>query len=199
MTARSTFHDAGFSLVEVFIAMVMTLTMAAMVIPKTSTLFGNLRLSGDARALSNDIALAKMRAAADFTNARLRADLAGRTYRIERYQKTAPVGWVAEGGDTPLSSGVALSVGALATPPLNTQGVIGQAPACLDNANAAIANSACIVFNSRGVPIDDLKRPTTADALYVTDGTAVYGVTVAATGLIRVWKSGPNAAVWTTQ
>ena len=55
------------------------MAMAAMVIPKTSALFGNLRLSGDARGLSNSIALAKMRAAADFTRARLFVDRAART------------------------------------------------------------------------------------------------------------------------
>ena len=46
--------------------------------------------------------------------------------------------------------------------------------------HAAIANTACIMFNSRGVPIDSTFAPTGDDALYVTDGMAVYGVTVAA-------------------
>jgi hypothetical protein len=95
-----------------------------------------------------------------------------------------------------------MSTGGLATPPPNTQGAILQAPACLNIAGGAIANTACIVFNSRGVPIDTAgvaATPTAADALYVTDGTAVYGVTVAATGLIRLWKSGPSAAAWIKQ
>jgi hypothetical protein len=191
--------DAGYSLIEVLIVLVMTVTMAAIAIPKTSVLFGNLRLSGDARGLSNHIALAKMRAAADFTRARLYVDLGARDYRIERFQKTGVVGWVLDTPPTSLSYRVNYGTGSLATPPPNTQAAIGQALPCLDNAGAPIANTACVVFNSRGIPIDNIGSPTAADALYITDGTAVYGITVAATGLIRTWKSSPNAALWTKQ
>jgi len=193
--------EAGFSLVELIIVLLTTITMAAIVVPRTSALFGNLRLSGDARALSNHAALAKMRAAAAFPRARLHVDLAARTYWIERWQKTAPVGWTTEGAPTPLSFNVNMSTGGLAAPPPNTQGAIAQAPACLDNAMAAIATTACIVFNSRGIPINTVgpPTPTTDDALYISDGTAVYGITVAATGLIRTWKSGLGAPVWIKQ
>jgi hypothetical protein len=189
----------GYSLIEVFIVMVVTMTLAAIAIPRTSTLFGDLRLSGDARALSNTIALAKMRAAAEFTRARLRANITARTYQVERFQKTGTPGWVMEGDATSLSYQVNLSVGGLATPPPNTQMAIAQAPPCLNDVGAVIGNTACVVFNSRGVPVDDLGNPTGLDALYVSDGTAVYGVTVAATGLIRLWKSGPSVAIWIKQ
>jgi hypothetical protein len=60
--------------------------------------------------------------------------------------------------------------------------------ACLDNAGAAIGASACVVFNSRGIPIDIAGTPTSLDAFYMTGPGAVYGVTVAATGQIRLWK-----------
>jgi Tfp pilus assembly protein FimT len=186
-------------LIEVLIVTVMTVTMAAIAVPATSTLFGNLRLSGDARGISNSIALAKMRAAAQFSRARLRVDVAGGTYQVERWEKTGTPGWVGEGDATLLSAATVVSPGGLAVPPPNTQAAIGQAPACLDDAGVAIANTACVVFNSRGVPIDDAGAPTAADAVYLTDGTAVYAVTVAATGLIRVWKSGPTAASWSLE
>jgi Tfp pilus assembly protein FimT len=192
-------RDDGFSLIEMLIVVVITMAMAAMVIPKTSALFGNLRLSGDARGLSNSIALAKMRAAADFTRARLFVNRAARTYRVERFQKTGPIGWVAEGDATSLSYTVNFSSGGLAAAPPNSQAAIGQAPACLDDANAAIANTSCIVFNSRGVPITDALLATGNDAVYVSDGSAVYGVTVSATGMIKLWKSGPSTAVWISQ
>jgi hypothetical protein len=194
---RST--DAGFSLIEVLIVLIMTITMAAIIVPRTGALFGNLRLSGDARGISNHIALAKMRAAADFTRARLYVDLAAGTYRVERFQKTGVVGWTTEGGNNALSYKVNLSTGSLTAPPPNTQAAIGQAPPCLDNAGGAIGNTACVVFNSRGIPVDNAGAPTGADAVYITDGTAVYGVTVGATGLIRTWKSGPSTALWVKQ
>ena len=34
-----------------------------------------------------------------------------------------------------------------------------------------------------------LASPTAANAHYLTDGTAVYGITVAATGMIRTWRT----------
>ena len=77
----------------------------------------------------------------------------------------------------------------VATPPLNTQSPsIGQAPLCKNNANPPVdvANTACLVFNSRGIPIDSTGSPYGNDAIYVTDGSAVYGITVAATGFIRM-------------
>jgi Tfp pilus assembly protein FimT len=192
-------REDGYSFIELLIVVVITVAMAAMVVPKTSALFGNLRLSGDARGIANSIALAKMRAAADFTRARLYVDRSARTYRVERYQKTGTIGWTAEGSDTYLSYNVNFTVGGLATAPANTQAAIGQAPSCLDNAGAAVANTSCVVFNSRGVPITDALLPTANDAMYVSDGSAVYGVTVSATGMIKTWKSGPSAAVWISQ
>jgi Tfp pilus assembly protein FimT len=190
--------DDGFTAVEVLVVALLTVTMAAIAIPATRDLFGTLRLSGDARALSNNAALAKMRAAADFTKARLYVDTAARTYHVDRWDKPT-AGWVAEGSPAPLSYGVNMTTGGLATPPPNTQTAIGQAPACLDNAGAAVANTACVVFNSRGIPVDATGTPFGNDAFYLSDGTAVYGVTVAATGLIRTWKSGVTVARWTKQ
>jgi hypothetical protein len=190
--------DAGFSLIELFIVMVLTMIIAAFAVPKTSTLFGNMRISGDARGIANMTAVAKMRAAADFTRARLAVNLATRSYRVERWNKTpAPGSWQAEADWTLLSSGVNFGTGGMAAAPPNTQGAIGQAPACLDDAGAAIGASACIVFNSRGIPIDNLLTPTSLDAVYLTGPGAVYGVTVAATGQIRVWKT--NVGAWTLQ
>ena len=51
------------------------------------------------------------------------------------------------------------------------------------------------MFNSRGVPIGNGPSfaSTGSDAIYLTDGSAVYGVTVAATGMLRMWRTFPNA------
>lgn len=170
--------------------------ISAISIPMVGNAFRNLRLSGDARALSNTMSLAKMRAASTFGRSRVYVDLGGRTYHIEN-QQAAGAPWVTEGGTLTLSSGVSFSFGGLTTPPPNTQAAIAQSPQCLTEADEAIGNTACVVFNSRGVPIDQTGGPTTADALYITDGTAVAGITVAATGLVRVWQSPASSATWT--
>jgi hypothetical protein len=119
------------------------------------------------------------------------------------------VGFSGSQGATGLSQNVSLSSGSLSTPPPNTQAVIGQAPACLTSAGTAIANTACIVFNSRGIPINCTSivldqgcspaAPTADDAFYLTDGTAVYGVTVAASGMIQMWRSAPSTVSWVKQ
>ena len=53
------------------------------------------------------------------------------------------------------------------------------------------ATSACIQFNSRGIPIDYGNNgvPTGNCGVYITDNTQVYGVTVGATGLSQVWAN----------
>jgi len=70
----------------------------------------------------------------------------------------------------------------------------------MDNASppAAILNTACLVFNSRGIPVDNNGVPTNLDAVYISDGTAVKAVTVSSTGLIGVWSTPPLAVpLWT--
>ncbi len=74
---------------------------------------------------------------------------------------------------------------------------LDPAPLCRDDAGAQIASTACVVFNSRGIPID----PVTGDpegntAFYVSDGVTVYGVTLSATPLIRLWWSPAHSAAW---
>ena len=56
------------------------------------------------------------------------------------------------------------------------------------------------MFNSRGVPIDASGAPIGTNAFYVTDGSAVYAVTVAATGMLRSWRTLPVATPsWSLQ
>ena len=56
------------------------------------------------------------------------------------------------------------------------------------------------MFNSRGVPIDSSGAPLGTNAFYLTDGSAVYAVTVAATGMLRSWRTLPVATPsWSLQ
>ena len=75
--------------------------------------------------------VAKMRAASNFSRVRLFVDSSTRTHHIETLDKTVtPAHWTTEGGSTALSTGVSFSFGVVATPPPNTQAMIGQAPPC---------------------------------------------------------------------
>ena len=193
----------GFSLLEMIFTLAISMVLMAIAAPMMGNALGYYRLSGDARALSNAISVAKMRAASDFTQARLFVDLTA-GYHLETFKKTpAPGSWTVEGGTTNLSGAETFSFGGLATAPTNTQTVITQGVTgsvqCKNAAGANIANSVCILFNSRGIPVDTTGAPTGAGALYITDGAAVYGITISATGSIITWQSPASTASWLKQ
>ena len=196
--------NRGFSLLEMIFVLGISIVLAAIAAPMMGNALGYYRLSGDAKSLSNTVALTKMRAASDFTQARLFVDLTS-GYHIETFRKTpAPLGaWVAEGGTTNLTGSDRFGFGAVAAAPAGTQAVITQGVtgfvACKDVAGAVIGNSVCILFNSRGIPVDTTGAPTGAGALYVTDGASVYGITISATGNILTWQSPAGLASWKQQ
>ena len=103
-----------------------------------------------------------MRASAVNTRARVRANLVARTFVLERWDKTANA-WVDGRARLRRSRWAWRSgSGAIATAPPNTQTNIGFSPACrvgLTAATAATRNTACIVFNSRGLPVDGAGVP----------------------------------------
>lgn len=181
----------GFSAIETLVVVALIGVIAAIAVPMSGNAIGFYKLSGDARSISNQVAVAKMRAASTFGRARLYVDLAAKSYRIET-RKNASSNWVTETGTAYLNSSVSFGYGAVSSAPPNTQASIGQAATCLNNTEQVIANTACIMFNSRGVPIDSTGAPTTS-ALYLTDGTAVYGATLSATGMTRLWRTQPTS------
>jgi prepilin-type N-terminal cleavage/methylation domain-containing protein len=196
MTVVKSPRTAGFSLMEMIVVVGLIAVISAIAVPLFNNAIAGFRLSGDARSIANSASVAKMRAASDFSRVRLYIDLNAKTHKLQVFDKTsATCCWVTQGGETSLSSGVSFSYGVVTESPANTQGPIAQAPLCVDDAGVDIGNTACIMFNSRGVPVGNGPSfsPTGVDAVYVTDGHAVYGVTIAATGLVRMWRTLPVA------
>jgi prepilin-type N-terminal cleavage/methylation domain-containing protein len=188
----------GFTLLEIAVVLALTLIISGVAIPYMNRTLGSMRLSGAARSVSNGIQVAKLRSAAKFTRARLFVDKTGGAFHLEVLDtNVVPNHWTVDGGTTYLPSGVTFGFNPVAAPPLNTQPAINQAAACKDDAGNVIGNTACVLFNSRGIPILDDQAtgypPTDTDAVYLTNGTEVYGVTVLATGFIGTWHT-PSAA-----
>ena len=194
--------DDGFSLIEVLLVVAVMGIVAGMAIPSTTSTMRGHRLKGDAEAVHNLVALAKMRAASQFSRSRVFVDLGTNSYSLQTWNKTTN-SWVTEGPVTQTSQGVTFGFGAVAAAPPNTQAAIGQSPNCTDNAGAAVANTACVTFSSRGMPVTNVLPPGGGvvgnSALYLTDGSSIYGTTVTTTPLIKFWWAGRWNAAWVRQ
>jgi prepilin-type N-terminal cleavage/methylation domain-containing protein len=185
----------GFSAVELLIVLAIAGCVAAISIPASVGMVDEFSLSGDAHGVSNSLALARMGAAANFTRARVFVDRLANTYRIETWNKTAAA-WQAASGTSPVGSKNAFSAGTINQPPPNSQIAFGQPPPCLTNAGAAIANTSCIIFNSRGVPVDGAGVPTPAAVIYMNGPTAVYAIAVSSTSQLAMWRIAPGGGTW---
>lgn len=197
---QRTQRESGFTILEVLFVVALIGVISTIAIPQLSNLLKYYKLSGDARSVSNAIAVTKMRAASNFSKTRLYVSTAGRWHRVERADATvgAPPHWTAEGGITYMSPSTNFGWSPVGTAPPNTQAIIGQSAPCKNDVGVDVTGTACVVFNSRGVPISpDVSgvtyTPTGASAVYVTDSAEVYAVTVASSGMIRVWRTLPNA------
>ena len=171
--------------------------VTATVIPITDTQLKANRLKADADAVRNLVGLAKMRASSRFTRARVLVNVAANSYVLQVWDKTAAA-WVNDGAPTRTSTGVRFGFGTLATPPPNTQVDIALSPPCTTGLTAAgaIANTSCITFNSRGLPVDAAGVLYPRHAFYLRSNIGVFATTVTSTPLIRFWSSPNGTATW---
>jgi type II secretory pathway pseudopilin PulG len=188
----------GFTIIEMLVIASLLAIVAGVAVPMTQSSLTAYRLSGDARGLGQYLGVARMRAAAQFTRTRVHVDLDTRRYFTETWNKTTSE-WETDDVVTSLSSGVSFGFQELGDAPPDTQTDIGLSPECLDDGGAAIADTSCIIFNSRGVPVTAAGVPTGGNAFYLTDESEVYGATVSAAPLIQLWRTPAGSAHWTQQ
>jgi prepilin-type N-terminal cleavage/methylation domain-containing protein len=184
----------GVTLVELSMVVVAGLILTAATLPALTSLTQGFRISSDTRAISAQLNLARMRAAADFTHARVYVNLTGSTYHLEIWNKASTC-WQTI-GDTnactqasspviPMASGDTFGFGSIATGPLVAP---AQAPACISGVagpspGSTTANTACVEYNSRGYPVNSSNTIVASDAIYMANNSKFYyAITVAISG-----------------
>jgi Tfp pilus assembly protein FimT len=207
----------GFTTLEMLVVLAMSVVITAIAVPGYLNVARYLRGVGDLRSLNGITAQAKMRAAADFTHARAYLNLATNTFHLEVWNKANNC-WQTDGDAAnnctaaaspviALSQGVTFGTGGVAVGPTPGTPATAQAPLCINKVagtaiNTTIANTACIEFNSRGIPIDANNAPVATGAFYLANQNTAEAITVSATGSIQSWLTDPScnaASCWHAQ
>lgn len=234
MSRRSQWRNrqAGFSTMELLVVIAMSVVVTAIAVPTYISTSQFMRTAGDLRTMNGLVAQAKMRAASDFTHARVYADLTHNTFQMQVWNKTGGTSgcWVPDvalndpnrvcitWANAPAPSGVGVfnlgqgdsyGYGTLTSGPTPGQTTIAQAAQCYQEGSGStagktdggsqMANTACIEFNSRGIPVDNTNSPLATGAFYVTNGNIVETVTVSSTGSIQSWMLPHGSTTWQAQ
>jgi len=204
-------RQRGVSMIEILVGVALLMTLLGFAVPSVTTVMRTYRISGDARSISVALNMARMRASADYSHARVNINLTTNTFRVDVWNKvggcwqtdggsndcpqtTSPVTSLGQGdifGFGTLTAGPTAATAAIALAPICKTGVAGPAP------GANIANTACIEFNSRGYPVDSTNTLVASDAIYIRNSnsqTFCFAVAVPIAGQPATYSY--NGAAW---
>jgi len=173
-------RSAGFSLIEIFVVVVIIGIVSAIALPRVSSIVDSYRLSSSIAGLAGELNVAKLKATSQLNPYQLQINAANGTY--QRYVMTSTPG-VLPRTFTPDPGSVAMAL------PGTVSFGLGNAtvPAGSAGEQATLAQSTAITFNSMGVPVDANGQPTAANAIYVTYNGQTAAVTVSLAGRIEPW------------
>ncbi len=180
---------SGFSQIELLFALCIMLIVAAISYPSLKGAQRAARINADVHGIAGRLMLAKMRASATFTWAKVEFDETDGTYTsLVLVDKDAKKFQAERGGRAclndkecaePLAPSDAFGFGSIATPPPGLS-TIEQSPE--------------IIFNSRGLPVDATGSPVSTSAVYVkSDMNMYYAMTVTLSGHIMIWRWNESA------
>ena len=172
-------NEAGFGMAELLIVVGILFVLMSVAVPYVNGFVQNYRTAYDARAIAGQLALARMRAASDSSEARLNFNLTANTYTLQVWNQTFNA-YQIEGGVVTLSQGVSFGFGTVTTP-AGGQTTIAQTPQ--------------IIFNSRGMSVDSSGNAIGTAAIYITSGQGLYfAVTASLAGQPTAWEY--NGGTW---
>ena len=215
-------RERGITMIELLVVIAVISVVAALAIPNLVRLQRNARLNGDAHNLAEVLSIAKMRAAANFTESRVFLFTGTdklQYFRVDVWSKTAngtgSAGcWVPDavvnpstngsdcignssykGGEDFLSTGVSAGYGSLSTSP-DTTVTFAQATACKQGQSGPTATDGSTISDTSCIQFNSRGFPTASGGFYVTDGTRVYGIIANSMGSIHSYVSGASTATW---
>jgi hypothetical protein len=156
-----------------------------------------------------------MRAASDYTHARVYVNLNGNTFQLQVWNKTNAC-WVTPSDPTStcitytasapsgtvvnLSQGDTFGFGSITTGPTAATSTTAQAPACTKGVAGAspgstITGTACIEFNSRTYPVNSSNTIVASDAIYLKNAEGYSAIAVSISGQPADYKYSGSAWV----
>jgi len=186
--ARATGSASGFSLIELTIVSAIMLVVGVIAIPMLKNGLQSFEAASDARAIASQIAMAHMRSAAEFTQARVNISTSAGTYKVEICTPVSGSTCQGTGANAPTWTVDGGSGGVHYLSTYSSFGYGGLTTSAVSG--ATIGQTTLFTFNSRGIPINPANGAAVGtDAIYLNNGNGVYyAVTVTASGRVAVWQ-----------
>lgn len=171
--------SSGFTLLELSAVILIFMVLVAISIPNAMEVLHTNRLTGDARGLEHQLSLARQRAGAEFTWTEIVIDTSTTpvSYTLQLCSTKATSScttFTPEGGTQYLSISTTLGFG-------NSSGAAGG--------QTTRAQTTTVIFNSRGIPIDNTGSPIATDTIYLTNTVGnACAVSLTLNGHANVWR-----------
>lgn len=172
--------SAGLTLPELIVNLAIISVLTATTVPAVSKTIQTFKITGAARSIASQLTLSRMRAASSFTQGEVSFNTSNGSFQIKLFNKTTNAFAPDSTGMQYLIPGITFGYGSITTP-AGTQ--------------TSIAQSTQIIFNSRGIPVDNTGAPTGAYAIYLKNQVGqYYAVTVSVNSAIYIWRY--NGSGW---
>jgi Tfp pilus assembly protein FimT len=172
---RANWKERGFSLAELTLILAVGTIITATSVPIFTTSMRSMRLAGDARNICDVLTQARLESTAQMTRYKLVFSTSNSSWHLEKLNQATGT-FAAEGSTNYLYDG------------LSNCGISFQSQSTSAPSGFPTTSSASIMFNSRGIPIDNNGTPTANNIIYLNYSNKDYAITVSLTGKVQLWQ-----------